>query len=149
MDQIEYPNSETWEARRAWFDAEFDIERRGGAYVVGEHATALLVDLQSVFCAGAFISTIILSCTVVDAHLREAELGQEFDGGMQAAFANSDFAGDLEWLRRERNALVHFKPSRGPKIIIDDHYSSRSDHETNARRAISLVASVVFENPWV
>ncbi|MFC5295112.1 hypothetical protein [Bosea minatitlanensis] len=80
MDQIEYPNSATWEARRAWFDAEFDTERRGGAYVVGEHATALLVDLQSVFCAGAFISAIILSCTIVDAHLREAEIGEEFDG---------------------------------------------------------------------
>jgi hypothetical protein len=149
MDQIEYPNGATWEFRRAWFDAEFDIERRGGAYAIGEHATALLVDLQSVFCAGAFISAVILARTIVDAHLGEAELGQDFDGGMQAAFANSGFACDLEWLRRERNALVHFKPARGPKITVDAHYISRTEHEANAKRAISLVASVVFENPWV
>lgn len=149
MDQIEYPSSANWEARRAWFDALFDIEQRGGAYVIGEQATALLVDLQSIFCAGASISSIILSCTIVDAHLREAELGDDFDGGMQAAFAYSALAVDLEWLRRERNALVHFKPSKGPKITVDDHYSSRSDHEAAARRAISLVANVLFEHPWV
>jgi hypothetical protein len=149
MDQVEYPDSAVWEARRAWFDQQFDIEQRGGGYIIGEHATALLVDLQSIFCVGAFVSSIILSCTIVDAHLREAELDADFDGGIQAAFANSAFAADLQWLRRERNALVHFKPSKGPKLIVDDHYSSRSDHEVDARRAISLVASVLFEHPWV
>jgi hypothetical protein len=149
MDQIEYPSIAIWQARSAWFDAQFDIEQRGGNYIIGEQATALLVDLQSMFCAGAFVSSTIISCTIVDAHLREAELGDDFDGGMQAAFANSASAADLEWLRRERNALVHFKPSKGPKIAVDDHYSSRFDHEAKARRAISLVASVLFEHPWV
>lgn len=149
MDQIEHPSSAIWDARREWFETQFDIEQRGGAYIIGEQATALLVDLQSIFCAGAFISSIILSCTIIDSHLREAELADDFDGGLQGAFANSESATDLEWLRRERNALVHFKPSKGPKITVDDHYSSRSDHEADARRAICLVASVLFEHPWV
>lgn len=149
MDQIECPSSPTWEARRVRFEAEFDVEQLGGGYIIGEHATALLVDLQATFCAGAFLTTIILACTIVDAHLREAELDPHFEGGMQAAFQYSDHVSDLEWLRLRRNALVHFKSSRGPALTVDDHYTSREDHEKDARRAINLVARVLFENPWV
>lgn len=149
MDQIEFPSEGIWNARRDWFEREFDIDERGGGYIIGEQATALLVDLQAIFCAGAFISVLIISCTILDSHLREAELGERFDGGMQAAFEFSDNKDELGWLRKRRNELVHFKSSRGPVITVDDHYALRDAHEVDARRAIKLVASVLFENPWV
>jgi hypothetical protein len=53
MDQIEAPDGQVWEMRRAWFEAQFDVEERGGAYMLGEHASALLIDLQAIFCIGA------------------------------------------------------------------------------------------------
>ncbi|WP_420561686.1 hypothetical protein [Tepidicaulis sp.] len=149
MDQIEHPSVEIWEERRAWFETEFDVEQRGGGYVVGEHATGLLIDLQAAFCAGAFVATIILACTIIDAHLREVELDDRFEGGMKAAFKYSGRVSDLEWLRLRRNALVHFNLSKGPAVTVDGHYCSREVHERDARRAINLVAEVFFETPWV
>ncbi len=95
MDQIELPSQETWESRREWFEHKFDTDACGGAFILGEHASALLVDLQAIYCAGAFVSVIIISCAVIDAHLRETELDKSFDGGMKAAFALSDFGVEL------------------------------------------------------
>jgi hypothetical protein len=144
---LEHPDSHIWAARRLWFEQLFDTEQRLGGYVIGEHATALLVDLQAVYCAGAFLSTVIVACTIVDAHLREAEL-PDFEGGLKAAFRYSKHVADLEWLRRRRNALVHFKGADGPVVTVDDPHSNRDEHEREAQQAIDLVASVLFENPW-
>lgn len=83
MDQLEAPDRQLWEARRNWFEAKFNIEKRGGAaYVFGEQATALLIELQAVFCAGAYISAILIGRAIIDAHLREVEAGTRFDGGI-------------------------------------------------------------------
>lgn len=149
MDQLELPSAEIWEVRRQWFEEAFDVDRRGGGYIIGEHATGLLVDLQSVYCAGAFITCIILGCAIVDSHLRETELEEKFSGGMKSAFKTSRFEQDLEWLRLRRNRLIHFSGGNAPEISVDMHYANRDEHENEARRAIQIVASVLFENPWV
>lgn len=149
MDQIEAPDRQEWEARRTWFEAQFDIEERGGAYAMGEQASALLIDLQAVFSAGAYISVIILGCAIIDAHLREVEADNRFEGGMQAAFSELTSVPDLDWLRRRRNSLVHFRAQAGAAITVDDHWLQRSAHEADARRTIELVSKVLFENPWV
>lgn len=149
MDQLEPPDQQEWEARRDWFEAQFDIEQRGGAYVLGEQASALLVDLQAVYCAGAYISVIIIGCAIIDAHLRETEANNRFEGGMQAAFSELTSVPNLHWLRKYRNSLVHFKPQAGAAITIDDQWIQRTSQEADARRAIELVSKVLFENPWV
>lgn len=149
MDQIEHPPSSLWKQRRDWFETLFDVETGGGGYLVGEHALGLLVDLQAAYCGGAFIACVILSCTIVDAHIRETETGEDFDGGIGAAFDLSEFREDLDWLRKRRNHLVHFKSARPLVVSVDAHYDQRNSHEEDAKRAITLVASVLFENPWV
>jgi len=150
MNQIDHPSEALWEQRSDWFEDLFDIEKRGGEYLVGEQATGLLVDLQAVYCAGAFIACVILGCTIIDSHIREIEAGPDFDGGMQAVFGLSNFRAELEWLRQRRNRLVHFKEGKGLAITVDDHFDNRASHEQDARRAVTLVASVFFfENPSV
>lgn len=150
MDQIGHPSEELWEQRRIWFEDLFDIEtKRGADYLIGEQATGLLVDLQAVYCAGAFIACVILGCTIIDSHLREIAAGPEFEGGIQASFGLSKFPTELEWLRQRRNRLVHFKEGRGLAITVDDHFDKRAGHEEDAKRAVALVASVFFENPGV
>jgi hypothetical protein len=148
MDHIEYPTLKDWSDRRAWFEQKFDVEARGGAYIVGEHASALLVDLQSLFCVGAFISAIIISAAIIDSHIVEVEAEEHFSGGMKASFSYSKHREALEWLRQERNALVHFSAKREQNITVDSHYIDRRKHEECARKAISLVADVLFEHPW-
>ena len=149
MDQIEFPAYENWRARREWFKAQFDIENYGGAYVMGEHASGLLVDLQAIFCAGAFVSTLILACTIIDAHLQETNSDIEDKDSIQSAFSDLSSVEGFDCLRQRRNRLVHFKRQKGVTIAVDDHYQSRSEHEKDARHAINLVARVLFENPWV
>ncbi|MCR9255147.1 MAG: hypothetical protein NXI16_03535 [Alphaproteobacteria bacterium] len=148
MDQIEHPDIETWSARRLWFEGVFDIEKRGGAYLMSEHATGLLVDLQACFCAGAFVSCVLLSAAIVDSHLLELEVPRGRDGGMRANFAVSSFSQDLEWLRIRRNSLIHFKQNIEPAISVDAQWFNRQKHKIEAERAISLVADVFYENPW-
>lgn len=149
MDQIDCPSEHVWDARQAWFESVFDVDKRGGGYLLGEHATGLLVDLQSIFCAGAFVSVIVISCTVIDAHLREAELGPSFEGGLQAAFGHSEYKNELDWLRRRRNELVHYKYQNSLAVSVEDHWTKRAEHEAEARRAVKLVAEVLFSYPFV
>ncbi len=149
MDQIDHPSEALWKERRDWFENLFDIEKRGGSYLVGEHATGLLVDLQATYCAGAFIACVILGCTIIDSHIRETEAGPDFQGGIEAAFGFSGFRAELDWLRKRRNRLVHFKGACGLAISVDDHFGNRDSHEVDAKRTVKLVASVFFENPWV
>ena len=149
MDQIEFPSKETWEKRREWFEQKFDVDAHGGSFILGEHATALLVDLQAIYCAGAFVSVVIISCAVIDAHLREIELPHNFCGGMKAAFTHSAFGVELDWLRQLRNSLVHWSARNHAALSVDDHYSNRAVHEKEAQRAICVVAAVLFENPWI
>lgn len=149
MDQIEHPPLTLWKQRRDWFETLFDVETRGGSYLVGEQALGLLVDLQAAYCAGAFIACVILSCTIVDAHIRETETVEDFDGGIRSAFDLSKFREELEWLRKRRNHLVHFKAARPLAVSVDAHYDQRNSHEEDAKTAITLIASVLFENPWV
>lgn len=106
MDHIEYPSRGTWDVRRKWFDDMFDIDRRGGGYELGEHATGLLVDLQAVFCVGAFVSVVVISCAVIDSHLNEVELDSKRSPGMRETFKASSHSLELEWLRTRRSSRV-------------------------------------------
>lgn len=146
MDQLDPPSEHIWQQRQSWFEALFDVDNRGGGYLVSEHATGLLVDLQAVYCAGAFITCIILSCAIIDAHLQDVE-GAE--GGMQSVFEASLHKDELEWLRKRRNRLIHIKQTHPLTISADDHWENREKHEEDAKKAIMLVAEVMFEYPFV
>lgn len=55
MEQIEYPDFEVWEERRLWFENELENKQHPlASYLLSDQATALLVELQSCFCVGAF-----------------------------------------------------------------------------------------------
>ena len=74
MDQLECPTSDVWEQRRQWFEQRLDEAQHPlASYIVSDHATALLVDLQACYCAGAWIAVVILSISIIDAQLRESE----------------------------------------------------------------------------
>lgn len=149
MDHLDCPDDATWSQRRVWFEAQFDVDARGGGYVLSEQALGLLIDLQATFCAGAWSAVVVLATAIIDAHLREAELPENFRGGLKAAFEGRQNSDELEWLRVRRNRLVHFAPEHGPAVTVDAQWSDRDELEQEARRAILLVAAALFANPWV
>ncbi|KKM94121.1 hypothetical protein LCGC14_1201550, partial [marine sediment metagenome] len=106
MELLEYPDKDLWEKRNKWIEDEIDNSILGG-YAVSDHAAALFLDLQACYCIGAWLSVIILSISVLDAHLRETESGDNKIG--TAKLLNDFYNGteDINRLRRLRNKYVH------------------------------------------
>ncbi len=133
MEQLDPPDPLVWDERRLWFE-ERQAELEGaGIAALSEQAAALMVDLQMVFCAGAWAATLLLAASVVEAQLRGGR-----GGGV-------DWRGnrDLAWLRRRRNALIHETPG-DPGITIEDHWTRRDQWEEAARRAVQIALRVLY-----
>src|SRR3546814_1220059 len=67
MEQLERPAEEVWDERRLWFEEQEAQHARHGAQAPSEQACALMIDLQAVFCAGAWAAVVILACAVTEA----------------------------------------------------------------------------------
>lgn len=146
MEQIEYPDFEIWEERRSWFENELENKQHPlASYDVGDQATALLVELQSCYCVGAFLSVIILSISIIDAQLRKTEAVDNKIG--TAKLLDEYFTGrDINWLRKLRNKYVHVDTDN-PALKIDDQYTNRKQMEGDAKRAIQMVIHAFFQSP--
>jgi hypothetical protein len=146
MDQLEYPDSELWEERKAWFENKLEKGQHSLAnYLVSDQATALLIDLQSCFCAGAFLAVIILSVSVIDAQLRETEARDAKIG--TAKLLDQYYTGEhIDWLRRLRNRYVHVDINC-PAVSVDAQYNNRVQMESDARKAIQVIIHSLFQSP--
>jgi len=146
MEQLEYPDFEIWEERRKWFENELESKQHPMAsYLVSDQGTALLVELQSCYCAGAFLAVIILSVSIIDAQLRETEAMDNKIG--TAKLLDEYFTGkDINWLRKLRNKYVHVDIDNSA-LTIDDQYNNRKQMESDARLAIQMVIHAFFQSP--
>lgn len=132
MEHLDPPDPVLWDERRLWFE-----ERQAARAAAGtrgrpsEQATALLLDLQAAFCAGAWATVVILAGAVVE---MQAEASKQ----RRAAAAE-----ELAWLRGLRNALLHEDQGR-PALTIEDQWTRRREWERNARRALELVFAVSY-----
>lgn len=146
MDQIEYPTKKNWEIRKEWFENSLEKgQHQLASYDVSDHSTALLVDLQSCYCAGAFIAVIILSVSIIDAQLRETEANDNKIG--TARLLDEYYTGeDINWLRKLRNKYVHVDIDN-PALTIDHQYTNRKQMESDARRSIQMVIHSYFQSP--
>jgi hypothetical protein len=101
MELLEFPIQQRWEKRNKW------IEQEIGSHMVSDHATALFMELQACYCIGAWLSDVILSVSVIDAHLRETE-ASDINIGTAKLFDEFYFGPeDISWLRKLRNKYVH------------------------------------------
>jgi len=146
MEQLEHPDFEIWEERKGWFENELENKQHPMAsYLVSDQGTALLVELQSCYCAGAFLAVIILSVSIIDAQLRETEAMDNKIG--TAKLLDEYFTGkDINWLRKLRNKYVHIDIDN-PALTIDDQYNNRKQMESDARLAIQMVLHAFFQSP--
>ncbi len=136
MDQLEPPAEESWEERRAWFEARQAEVARAGARKPSEQACALMIDLQAVYCAGAWATSVILSAVIVESQAREA--------GNLPAIAFPEIArADLTWLYQLRNRLVHERRD-DPALTIEDQWLRRDRWQRHAERAIGLAFAALY-----
>lgn len=145
MELLNFPNKELWEKRNAWIESEIEQSMVGGSYMVSDHATALFLDLQACYCIGAWLSVVILSVSVIDAHLRETEA---IDGkiGTAKLLDNYFSAEDINWLRRLRNKYVHVDINN-PALEMNVQYYNRQALEKDATKAIKMVIKAFFQSP--
>lgn len=102
------------------------------------------MDMQIAFCAGAWLSVIIMSVSVIDSHLRETEVSNDKIGTLQ--LLNEYYEGeDIKWLRKLRNKYVHHNLDK-PILEMNDWYINQEDLEKNATKAIKMTISALFQN---
>jgi hypothetical protein len=144
MNHLEHPSKELWETRQRWFEQKAEPSDEGG-YVISEQACALLADLQCAFCAGAWITVIVLAAAAIDAHLHDVE---GFTGNAKHAIDDAGADPRLHKLRKRRNALIHSNPD-SPAITVDQQWSERLRLEDDARLAVDLVFRVFYASASV
>lgn len=137
MEQLEYPDETAWQDRRDWFEETQAGYAKHGSRRPSEQALALMVDLQAVFCIGAWAATIVLAAAVVECQARA--LGLRPPGAWVPGVSRRD----LTWLHSFRNRLLH--EHRGdPALTIEDQWLRRPEWEEEARRALRVVFQALY-----
>ena len=147
MNFLECPSLEVWESRRCWFEEQNDSIAGEGSYFVSEQACALLGEVQTAFCAGAWVAVIVMVLAVIDAQLRETEL-PGFKGNTKELLHAVGANLDLQQLRERRNAIIHLNPQH-PAITVDEQWSNRALLEKEARKTVILMFETFYISPWV
>jgi len=131
MEMVERPTEALWDQRRDWLAAREEHYAAGGAGRLSEQAAALAVDLERVFCVGAWAASVIVAAAIVDA--------QAYLAGFPADARPEDQA----WLRGLRNKLMHGQGAQ-PAITVEDQWLRGPEWERAAKRASDLALEALY-----
>ncbi len=147
MGLIGFPDKTTWEQRKNLISKEIEDAESGFVYSVSDHAIALFIDMQLAYCAGAWLSVIITSISVIDAHLRETEAMDDTIG--TAKLLNEYYDGDdINWLRQLRNKYVHLHLDN-PTLEMNVWFDRNLKFEEDATKAIKMTIKALFQNSGI
>jgi hypothetical protein len=94
-----------------------------------------MIDLQAVFCAGAWAAAVMLACAVTEAQ-----------GGSKRESLPGVADRDYRWLRALRNRLSH-ENRNDPELTVEDQWLRRALWEERARRAVVIAFSALYPQP--
>lgn len=145
MNPVVPSSSDTAQERRTWLRLLIAQEqKRHPSTVLSTHGLLLLHDIEKSFCAGAWVSVIVLSYAVVDATLRDVATG-DYRASARDLYGRNP---DLEWLRNLRNQIVHVSPPGSAsdlwKLPANDLVACHEALELDARWAVTLAYRQVF-----
>lgn len=142
MEHLDHPTEELWEQRRHWFEAHiFHYEERG-SYLVGEQACALISEVQSCFCAGAWAAVVMLAFSVIEANLKEIDPSAKKSKVIDLLKAN-EFDDRFHHLRMRRNCLIHGDHGC-PAITVEQQWDNRAELELEAKEAVGLMFEAFY-----
>jgi len=142
MEHLEHPTAEQWEVRRRWFESHIFHYEELGSYLVGEQASALISEVESCFCAGAWAAVVILSFAVVEGNLQETSSSKKRRRSVEL-LEHQGFGAGYDRLRKRRNSLVHATPE-SPALTIDQQWDDRASLEAEAREAVVLMFQAFY-----
>jgi hypothetical protein len=139
---------EIWEERYRWLrQMDHDSQHPLASYMVSPQGTFISYDVETAFCAGAWVSVIVLTHAAIDATIRDTEVG-DYRSNSKVIFDNDP---ELEWLRKTRNSLVHVSEDGKSKFLPEGDMHNIADYhealEKEAQRAIRLLFKVIYANP--
>lgn len=142
MDFLGYVTRAVWMQRANWLENIEGASRHPNAsYLLSDQATLHTYDVHRAFCAGAWVSVIVLCHAAIDATIRDTETG-DYRSNSKTTFGSDP---DLDWLRLKRNRLVHTTENSDPEIADFDVYHNAL--EADARRAIQLLFRAIYASP--
>jgi hypothetical protein len=130
---LQPPDAKAWGARAAWFWRAHDANAGPHSLDLGPRAEALLHELETVFCAGAWGAVVILAWAIVEAEMRALERSRD-------AAADGP---DIDWLRERRNRLAHVGPGEESSEALDERAL-----EATAQGAVRIVFKTLFAGAW-
>ena len=146
MTQASFQHSDITQARWRWFVSQLNIKQHKPIHkmTLSSHALLLEIDMQTAFCAGAWVSVILLACAALEAKIRQIDTN-DHKSKVESLFGNNP---ELRWLREIRNELMHSKPAGTPSIVwkIDGHDLGATYQalEDDARRAVRIYFQQVY-----
>ncbi len=116
--------------------------------IYSSHASVIELDVRRAYCAGAWISVIVLSCAAVEAQARQVAT-QDYSARTHVLFGEDP---DLQWLRAIRNEIVHAgepgTPSHLWKVDGADIGANQAALEPEATRAVEIMFKFVYGRSW-
>jgi len=148
MAYADHVDEEVWSERYRWLRQTEEAEAgTWGSVLLSLQSTLLSYDIEIAFCAGAWLSVIVMSHAAIDATIRDTTLG-DYASNSKVIFGND---ADLQWLRILRNRLVHVRPqghlSALPEQAANDIAAYQDSLESDARRAVILMYRAIYANP--
>jgi len=142
---MEYPTIDIWQKRQDWIEEECEKATIAG-HAMSDYALVLFQDMSRSYCAGAWLSVIIMSVSVIDSHLRE-DIGDNKIG--TAELLSIYYEGEnIDWLRKLRNKYVHYDINN-PVLDLDSYITEQDNLEQDATIAIKMVIKALFQNPFI
>lgn len=144
MNADSLPPISTSEERLHWFQSErrsYGVVKHGSRF--STQGLLLLTDIEKSFCAGAWLSVVVLAYAIIDATYRE--VSGDYKASAQDLYASDS---DLASLRDLRNQVVHVLPPGSASSLwrasANDLAACHAALESQARHAVELVFRHVF-----
>lgn len=142
MDHLEASPADIWNERREWFEGQVFEHQGLGNHLLGEQACALMMEVQSCYCTGAWIAVVVLAFTVIEAQLSEM-MAPEFEGNSTGLLRHLEFGEDYQQLRLRRNRIIHLRNDQ-PAITVDQQWGSRQELKADAEAAVKQMLAAFF-----
>jgi len=145
MQSSERPEDNSQHQRWLWYVQAFElVKSKRFKALHSSHALLLEVDVQKAFCAGAWLSTIVLATAAIEANIRQIEK-QNYETKVSLLFGSDP---ELRWLREIRNEIMHAgEPGSQSKLWkVDGHDISQTHHalEQDAKRVVKLMFRSIY-----
>jgi hypothetical protein len=130
--------------RDRWFSSAFTASHPKHYEPVSTIALLLEVDIRAAFCAGAWLSVIVLAAAAIEAQFRQVYT-ENYDSKTFDLYGLNE---DLRWLRELRNEILHAsKPGSKSSLWkrpARDLRACQAALEPEARRAVSIMFRSVY-----